>query len=100
MGEVEAISAGVDRYVARVLDRVRKFKRPAVLAEDAHRYEFAADADLGHVLRGGRHALAQFGCALAMDRVERVAAFGGCFRFNPGCAEHEVAASKGPVRSR
>ena len=75
MGEVEAIAACIDRHVVRVLYCVGELERPAVLAKDARRHEFAADADLGHVLRGGRHALAQFGCALALDCVERVAAF-------------------------
>src|SRR4051812_10809075 len=93
MGEVESISACIDRHVAGVLYRVRKFERSAVLAEDARRHEFAADPDLGHILRGGCHALAQFDRALAMERVERVAAFGGCFRFDASRAEHEVAAS-------
>ena len=97
VGQFQPIPAGLDSHTVGALDGVAILERAGVLAEHAGRHEFAAGADLLHVLRRfGSHPLRVCRGLLAQDGGRRISGPASiCFQAG---RRHEHR--PGPTRSR
>ena len=98
VGQFQPVPAGLDGHTVGAVDGAAVLERAGVLADHAGRHEFAAGADLLHVLRCfGSHPLRVCRGVLAQDGGQWVSGLAVCICFDAG-RRHEHRS--GLTRSR